>query len=56
VNTNLPLRDFATLQRDLEDTVTDLKKNLSQENRTALLRRLKQLLEEADRITKVNAK
>jgi hypothetical protein len=50
-----PFRDFAVVQLDLEDTVTQLKENLSREERTALLRKLRRLLEEADSIATADA-
>ena len=45
-----PPRDFQVLQQELEETVLLLKSTFKPEERTALLRRLRLLLAEADLI------
>jgi plasmid stabilization system protein ParE len=44
----MPLRDFAQLQKDLEDIVTRLKQTRNPKARVRLLRELRRLLGEAD--------
>ena len=46
----MPRREFSQLQQDMENTLRDFEVSLDFEERVELLRRLRQLLDEADQI------